>query len=130
MAALSRDVSVGTHVGTQAVTSASTKGKALQIAIAIAQVNDQKAAQYFAVAMAGLVVLFSTHHWSRYIYNRYASKRVGDAHMIKRPAMVARYIDTTLTLNPSILMNIEGVLDVLLQTACLDSRPPATFFLS
>jgi hypothetical protein len=39
--------------------------KAMQIKMAIAQANDQTAAKWFAVAMAGLILVFTMFHWSR-----------------------------------------------------------------
>jgi hypothetical protein len=46
------------------------------ISTVIAQENDQRAVQYFAIAMAGLIVLFSAFHWSQLIYAKYASKNM------------------------------------------------------
>lgn len=89
MVALSRDVS-RSHIATQATTLERAKGHAQMLSIAVAQANDQKAAQYFAIAMAGLIVLFSTLHWSRIIYNRCAPKRVRNTYIINALVMVSR----------------------------------------
>jgi hypothetical protein len=50
--------------------------KAVLATIAKEQMLDQQAAEHFAMAMAGLIILFTTFHWSRFLYSRYTSKGV------------------------------------------------------
>lgn len=39
-----------------------------KLSMAIAQAKNQKAAQYFAVSMAGVIIVFSVLHWTRLMY--------------------------------------------------------------
>jgi hypothetical protein len=75
---------------TPAAIREATETQSRKRSAAIAQVNDQKAAQYFAVAVAGLIALFTILHWSRLIYSRYVSKKLKDSKIIKAQSMVAR----------------------------------------
>ena len=65
--------------------------KAELAAIAKEQMLDQQAAEHFAMAMAGLIILFTTFHWSRFLYSRYASKGVRGSKVMKIQVAIARY---------------------------------------
>jgi hypothetical protein len=67
-----------------------TETQTQKLSAAIVQINDQKAAQYFAVAVAGLIALFTVLHWSRLIYRHYVSKKLKDSKIIKAQSMIAR----------------------------------------
>lgn len=53
---------------------AASQAQAQKLSTTFAQANDQKAAQYFAIAMGGLIVIFSTLHWSRVMYKPHIAR--------------------------------------------------------
>jgi hypothetical protein len=74
-----------------AAAAAAAAKKAVLATIAKEQMLDQQAACYFAMAMAGLIILFTTFHWSRFLYSRYASKRVRESKVMRAQVAIARY---------------------------------------
>jgi len=80
---------------TAVAAAAAAAKKAILATIAKEQMLDQQAACYFAMAMAGLIMLFTTFHWSRFLYSRYASKRVRESKVMKAQVAIARYEDAS-----------------------------------
>jgi hypothetical protein len=80
----------GSPSGTRVTAAMATCTQSKSLASLIIQWNNQKAAQYLAVAMAGLIVLFATLHWSRFIYNRYGPKRARNSKVLNATVMVSR----------------------------------------
>jgi hypothetical protein len=74
-----------------AAAAAAAAKKALLATIAKEQMLDQQAAEHFAMAMAGLIILFTTFRWSRFLYSRYASKGVRGSKVMKVQVAIARY---------------------------------------
>jgi hypothetical protein len=76
---------------TAVAAAAAAAKKAVLATIAKEQMLDQQAAEHFAMAMAGLIILFTTFHWSRFLYSRYASKGVRGSKIMKAQVAIARY---------------------------------------
>ena len=75
-----------------AAAAAAAAAKKVELAtIAKEQMLDQQAAEHFALAMTGLIILFTTFHWSRFFYSRYASKGVRGSKVMKAQVAIARY---------------------------------------
>ena len=72
-------------------TAVAAAKKVVLATIAKEQMLDQQAAEHFALAMTGLIILFTTFHWSRFFYSRYASKRVRGSKVMKAQVAIARY---------------------------------------
>jgi hypothetical protein len=92
--------------GTNSTAAAAAAKKAMQIKMAIAQANDQTAAKWFAVAMAGLILLFTVFHWSRFLYSRYASKRSRESEITNAIVTLARY-----TFPFCLIVGLTGIAD-------------------
>lgn len=88
----------GTHNGTSAPPTAhngtGNVGPAASAAAAAAraqqEANNVTALKHFAYAMAGVIILFTIFHWSRYFYSRYASKGVRESKIMKAQVSTAR----------------------------------------
>ncbi|TVY92228.1 Ferric/cupric reductase transmembrane component, partial [Lachnellula willkommii] len=57
---------------------------------AVQQRNNEKTAKYYAAAMAGLIIVFTLFHWSRFLYSRYATKGLRKSKFIKAQVSLAR----------------------------------------
>jgi len=54
--------------------------------------NDWNVPRFYAAAMAGLIVLFTIFHFTRFLYSRYASKSVKESAVMKIQVSIARYV--------------------------------------
>jgi hypothetical protein len=52
--------------------------------------NNVKVTKYYAAAMAGVIIMFTIFHWSRFLYSRYASKGLKKSKIMKAQVSVAR----------------------------------------
>ncbi|TVY78529.1 Ferric/cupric reductase transmembrane component [Lachnellula suecica] len=60
------------------------QGRALQ------QKNNENVAKYFAAAMAGVIIMFTIFHWSRFLYSRYATKGLKESKIMRAQVSAAR----------------------------------------
>ncbi|TVY39265.1 Ferric/cupric reductase transmembrane component, partial [Lachnellula subtilissima] len=52
--------------------------------------NNEKTAKYYAAAMAGLIIVFTLFHWSRFLYSRYATRGLRKSKFMKAQVSLAR----------------------------------------
>jgi ribosomal protein S11 len=57
---------------------------------------NQNSVKLFAAAMAGVIILFTVFHWSRFLYGRYASRGVRKSGPMRAQVSVARYVELSL----------------------------------
>jgi len=82
------------------VTAAATAKAKAALAKAIRQRNNENTAKFFAVGMAGLIVLFMIFHWTRLVFRRYESKEKGSLGVFQVPVAISRYPFLPLLLEP------------------------------
>jgi hypothetical protein len=75
-----------------AAASAAAK-KASLLKQALVQRNNERAPWAFAIAMGGLIVLFTLFHWSRYFYSRHCSKGLRQSFVMRYQVATARYVE-------------------------------------
>jgi len=73
-----------TAIAAAAATKKSMAVRALQLR------NNEKTAKYYAAAMAGLIMVFTLFHWSRFLYSRYATKGPRKSKFMKAQVSLAR----------------------------------------
>ena len=72
---------------------AAQAAQAAQMAARLRQhIGNHDSVKRFAAAMAGVIILFSIFHWSRFLYGRYASRGMRNSWPLKAQVSVARYI--------------------------------------
>jgi len=71
-----------------AATAAAKKASLLKQALI--QHNNESVPWHFAIAMAGVITLFTLFHWSRYLYSRYASKELRRSVFMRSQVAIAR----------------------------------------
>jgi hypothetical protein len=57
---------------------------------ALAHYHNKRATQYFGIAMAGFIILFSIVYWTRLIYSRYVPKSVKESSLMRGQVTAAR----------------------------------------
>lgn len=70
--------------------AAAAMAKKLMAARALQQHYNENTAKYYAAAMAGVIVLFTIFHWSRFLYCRFATRGLKDSSVMKAQVSVAR----------------------------------------
>jgi hypothetical protein len=90
---------LGGGKNTSANAAAESAAAAKAARIARQQFYNEKAAKFYGVAMAGIIVLFTIFHWSRFIYSRYSSKGTRNSRTMRFQVSTTRYISNC---NPGI----------------------------
>ncbi|KAH7386341.1 ferric reductase NAD binding domain-containing protein [Cadophora sp. MPI-SDFR-AT-0126] len=83
--------------GKNATAIAAAARKAAALKRAHQRIISEEALEHYAIALAGVIILFTTFHWSRFLYSRYASKRVRKLGAMKVQVSVARMVRHILT---------------------------------
>lgn len=55
------------------------------------QVYNEKAAKFYGIAMACVIVLFTISHWSRFLYGRYSAREATTSSLMKCQIRLTRY---------------------------------------
>ena len=63
-------------IGNGTVAAAAAAKKAQAARMALQQLHNQRVPGYYAISMTGLILVFTLFHWSRFMYNRHASKGI------------------------------------------------------
>ncbi|KAL2065517.1 hypothetical protein VTL71DRAFT_3187 [Oculimacula yallundae] len=58
---------------------------------------SQESAEHYAIAIAGIIAIFTLFHWSRFLYSRYSSKSVKQSGFMKAQVAVTRAVRSVLT---------------------------------
>ncbi|KAK0111505.1 hypothetical protein ONS95_001860 [Cadophora gregata] len=83
--------------GNNATAIAAAARKAAALKRAHQRVISEEAVEHYAIALAGVIVLFTIFHWSRFLYSRYASKGVKRSGAMKIQVSIARMVRHILT---------------------------------
>jgi len=76
--------------GKAAAAAAAAAKKAQMHQIAVAQYYDQRVPEYFAIAMGGLIAIFTIFHWTRFWYSRSSSKALRQSSIMQLQVKIAR----------------------------------------
>lgn len=69
-----------------AAAAAKTRAKSM----ALSTMRNEQVSWYFAVAMFGLIAVFTISHWSRYLYSRYSSKSLRRSYIMRLQVAITR----------------------------------------
>lgn len=76
--------------GKNATAIAAAARKAAALKRAHQRVISEEALEHYAIALAGVIILFTIFHWSRFLYSRYASKDVKKSGAMRVQVSAAR----------------------------------------
>lgn len=51
---------------------------------------SERAAKYYAAGIVGMIAIFALFHWTRYLYSRYASKKLKKSGIMKGQISIVR----------------------------------------
>ena len=74
------------------VQASPTAAQKKALAKKIRQLNNEKAAKFFAAGMVAMISLFIIFHWTRYLYKRTLSKRTSGNSLTTCIVSITRYI--------------------------------------
>ncbi|KAE8443730.1 hypothetical protein EG329_001410 [Mollisiaceae sp. DMI_Dod_QoI] len=83
--------------GGNATAGAAAAAAARRVKMAHQRVLSENAAKYYAAGVLGMIAIFTVFHWSRYLYSRYAPKKVKRSSAMKGQVSVVRMIRHVLT---------------------------------
>lgn len=76
--------------GKNATAIAAAARKAAALKRAHQRILSEEALQHYTIAIAGVIVMFTIFHWSRFLYSRHASKGVKKSGLMRVQVSVAR----------------------------------------
>lgn len=84
----------GGHNGTSSTKNATAIAaqKAQMASRHAAKMWNQNSVKIFAGAMAGVIILFTIFHWSRFLYSRYAPRGMRKSGLMRAQVSVARFV--------------------------------------
>ena len=82
--------------GSHSSTNSTEAAAAARLArIARQQVYNEKAAKFYGIAMAAVIVLFTLFHWSRFLYSRYSTRDAKTYGVMRLQVAITRYVLAT-----------------------------------